>query len=132
MSSLEESIYYKLSNDAPLVAIVPASRICHLKLVDTSALPAITFTRISTQRDYTLTDNINLTTADIQIDIFDKSDTALLILSNHVRRIMESILQETIQSVRIERALNTQEFYTLDGGGKIFRAIQTYDISYLG
>lgn len=84
MARLEAAIYSILSNDANVIAIV-STRIYPLLLPQDADLPALTYSRISTERESAFMTDPGLSTARIQIDVWAETVADMMNLSEKVR-----------------------------------------------
>lgn len=129
MASLEEALYSKLSATAGVTAIVPATRIFHVKLEENSAFPAITFQRISTTRDYVLTDTVQMAEATVQLDCWSASDSEAVALAKAVRAAIDGF-RGAVSGVTIERILQLNEYTLNELEGTVYRILQTWRVIY--
>lgn len=129
MASIEESIYYKLSNTAAITAIVPATRIYYITLDDSTALPAVSYQRTGTSRDYTLNETQSMTEATFQVDAWSRTNSEMVSLATEIRDALDGF-RGIVQGVTIERILQVNEFDLPEAEGAIFRRYQSFKVIY--
>lgn len=129
MASIEEALFYKLSNDAPLIAVVPATRIYHVLLADNTIFPAISYQRISTRKQYTYTEVMSLTEADFQIDSWGRTDLEALQVGDLVRESIDGF-RGVVEGVTIERIFQINEYTMPDMDGDVGRRNHTYKVIF--
>lgn len=129
MSSIEEAIYSKLSGTAGITAIVPASRIYYLTLHDNAVLPAISYQRVGTNREYTLNEAMTMADAMIQIDVWSRTDIQMLQLGNLVRSTLDGF-RGVVGGVTIERMLQVNEYDLKELDGTVYRRFQNFRVIF--
>jgi hypothetical protein len=118
MSSIEESIFYKLANDTNVKAIV-ASRVYPIRLPQNVTLPCITYQRISTPRLHN--HDKARATADprLQLTTWDDNPKDVKTLSDAVRTCLDGY-KGTVQSVVIQGTLSDDENSDYDPESQIY------------
>lgn len=129
MASIEQAIFSKLSSNAPLIAVVPATRIYHVLLADNTIFPAISYQRISTTKGYTLTEVMNLTEANFQIDSWGNTDLEALEVGDLVRTAIDGF-RGVVEGVTIERIFQINEYTMPDMDGAVGRRNHTYRVIF--
>ena len=129
MASIEEALFYKLSNTAAITAIVPATKIFYIFLGDSVDLPAISYQRTSTGRDHTLTDAQTMAEATFQIDAWSRTNSEMVQLATEIRNALDGF-RGIVDGVTIERILQINEFDLPEAEGAIFRRYQSFRIIY--
>lgn len=129
MASIEESIFYKLSNTAAITAIVPATRIYYITLDDSTALPAISYQRTGTTRDHTLNESQSMAEASFQVDAWSRTNSEMVTLATEIRDALDGF-RGIVQGVTIERILQVNEFDLPEAEGAIFRRYQSFRVIF--
>lgn len=129
MATIEESLFYKLSNTAAITAIAPATRIYYITLDDSTALPAVSYQRTGTSRDYTLNEAQSMTEATFQVDAWSRTNSEMVSLATEIRDALDGF-RGIVQGVTIERILQVNEFDLPEAEGAIFRRYQSFRVIY--
>jgi len=87
-TSIEQSIYSLLTNDASVTALT-STRIYPAIVPEQAAMPAITYQQISGDREHDFDDAIGYATGRFQINCWDDSYGGARVLANAVRQVLD-------------------------------------------
>ena len=118
MSSIEESIYYKLVNDTGVKALV-VKRVYPIRLPQNVTLPCITYQRISTPRLHTHDKAGGTAYPRFQITIWDDNPKDVKTLSDAVRTCLDG-WSGTVESVKVQSSLSDDENSDYDPESQIY------------
>lgn len=114
MASIEDAIYGKLNADANVTAIV-GNRIFPIKMPDRTAMPAISYARVTGPRVESFQGSSTLAHPLYQIDCWAKTHRQMIDLAAKVRNSLQGF-QGTVASVKIQGILfeNDMDLYEED------------------
>lgn len=98
-------------------------------LADNTIFPAISYQRISTTKGYTLTEVMNLTEANFQIDSWGNTDLEALEVGDLVRTAIDGF-RGVVEGVTIERIFQINEYTMPDMDGAVGRRNHTYRVIF--
>lgn len=126
MARLEAAIYSILSTDLNIIALV-GTRIYPLILPQDAILPAITYARVSTERESAFVTDPGLSTARIQVDIWATSALNGMAISEKVRVALHRY-RGTITSVTIEESHIDNEILMYEPETEIYHIVLDFSI----
>ena len=100
MARVEAAIYSILSSNAGVVTLV-STRIYSLVIPQTCRMPAISYARVSTERESAFITDPGLSTARIQVDVWGETISSVQNISEAVRSALHRY-KDTIASVVID------------------------------
>lgn len=125
---LEEAIKTKLSASATITAVV-SSRIYYMNLPDNATFPAVSFQRVGTARDYTMTDTVQMAEATIQVDSWSQNIYQAVTLGDEVRKVLDGF-RGTVGDIKFERFVQQNELDLPELEGTLYRRMQTYRVIF--
>lgn len=129
MARLEAAIYSILSTNIDVIALV-STRIYPLLLPQDAPLPAITYARVSTERESAFVTDPGLSTARIQVDIWATSALNAMAVSEKVRSALHRY-RGTIASVTIEESHIDNEIAMYEPDTEIYHMVLDFLILHL-
>ena len=129
MARLEAAIYSILSTDLDIIALV-GTRIYPLVLPQDATLPAITYARVSTERESAFVTDPGLSTARIQVDIWGISALSVMAVSEEVRSALHRY-RGTIASVQIDESHIDNEILMYEPETEIYHIVLDFMILHL-
>ncbi len=126
MARLEAAIYSVLSADLGLTALV-STRIYPLLLPQNAILPALTYARVSTERESAFVSDPGLSTARIQVDVWADTVASVQNVAEEVRGALHRY-RGTIATVVIEESHIENEIMMYEPETEIYHIVQDYMI----
>lgn len=126
MARLEAAIYSILSADLDIITLI-GTRIYPLILPQDAILPAITYARVSTERESAFVTDPGLSTARIQVDIWATSALNGMAISEKVRVALHRY-RGTITSVTIEESHIDNEILMYEPETEIYHIVLDFSI----
>lgn len=127
--TLEEAIFYKLSHDANITALV-GSRIYPVKMPDNPTFPAISFQSIFVERMHAMTGAVNGTTrAQVQIDSRATTPAAARTIAKKVHNALNGF-SGTIDSLVVGSCLSISEQSFFEDEIDVHRQMQEYEFYF--
>lgn len=99
-----KAVRYLLANNAPLIAVVPASRISAGALPQGTALPAISVTHVSTVRRHMVAQTVEMCTSRVQVTVMASTYPLLKSTQALVRAALPRS-RGTVNGVRVDSIL---------------------------
>ncbi len=127
--TIEDALYAKLTSDAAINAIT-GSRVYPVKMEDNPTFPAITFQRISSTREQTMSGRVSYCSALYQIDSWSVSYDVTRDLASKIFALLEGF-RGTISSVDIQGILSQNEIDLYEDDVKVYRRSQTFTVIFL-
>lgn len=125
--TLEEAIFYKLSNTAP-VSLIVSSRIYPILLPENTQFPCISYQIIFMERFNSMTGHLGTTTAQVQIDSWSKTATEARTLAKKVHNALNAF-SGTINTLEVScLSLSEQDFFESDV--EVYRRMQEYQFIF--
>jgi len=128
MARLEEAIYSILSSDASVTALV-STRIYPFFLPQECTLPAITFYRVSTDREYAFMTDPGYATVRISIDILGESASSTMSVAEVVRTALHRY-KGTVAGVKIYECHIETENSIYEPETDVYRLIIDFMVSH--
>lgn len=125
---LEEAIFQKLSTNLNISNIV-GSKIYHIRLPDNPVFPCISYNRISTTRELTLTDTVSMANALVDVHAWSESDLECRNLSLQIVSALNGF-RGAVTSLYIERIIQLNEIDMYEDDTEIFHTVNTFRILY--
>ena len=129
MSIIEDAIYTKLTGLAAVSAIV-VLRIYPLKMPDNPTFPCVTYQRISSIREQTLSGRVSYCDALYQIDSWSESYDTTASLAAAIFAGLEGF-RGIVSTVDIQGILSQNEIDLYEDDVKVFRRSQTFRVIFL-
>lgn len=125
---IEDALYSKLSGDSSISSIV-GTRIYPVKMPDDPTFPVITYQRISSIREPTMSGRSEYCDCIFQIDSWSLSYDTTKQLAESIFLLLEGF-KGVVSSVDIQAILTQNEIDLYEDDVKVFRRSQTYRIVY--
>ena len=129
MARLEAAIYSILSADLGLTALV-STRIYLLFLSQNATLPALTYARISTERESAFVSDPGLSTARIQVDVWADTVVSVQNVAEEVRGALHRY-RGTIVTVVIEESHIENEVMMYEPETEIYHIVLDFMVLHL-
>ena len=126
MARLEAAIYSILSADLGLKALV-STRIYPLLLPQNATLPALTYARVSTERESAFVSDPGLSTARIQVDVWGDTVSSVQNVAEEVRGALHRY-KGTIAAVVVEESHIENEVMMYEPETEIFHIVLDFSI----
>lgn len=125
---MEAGIQQHLAADVDVAAIV-AKRIYPLLLPDTRHLPAVTYQRVSTTRDYTTTGPVSLTHVRLQIDSWGSTYAEAKTTAEAILRSLEAFTGLLPDGTHVDSIMLDASYDLYDEDARSYRVSSDYLIS---
>lgn len=126
MSTIEDAIYNRLTTDSAFLALV-SKRIYPIKIAQGSAMPAVSYNRVTTVPVSALGTSASLASSRFQFDCWSKTPSEAGNIANTIRYSLDSLVT-TIMGVRIGGITMLDEFSNYEPDAELFRESMDFEV----